>query len=74
MSLQECTDGLIANGEMRINAGEFSMEELIEAAATARETASRLIIYNLKGRTGSEIGSLYSAGGRQVTMGDIYLV
>lgn len=74
MSLQECTDGLISNGEVRINAAEFSLAELQEAAATAKETQSRLIIYNLKGRSGSDIESIYDAGGRQVTMGDIYLV
>ena len=74
MSLQECTRALIAEGAVRINAGEFSQSDLENAAAVARQTQARLIIYNLKGRSSEDIGRIAEAGGRQVNFADIYLI
>lgn len=74
MSFQECTQLLRDEGILRINAGEFSMDELEAAAALAQAEKARLIIYNLKGRSCADVGRIADAGGRQVTFGDIYLV
>ena len=48
MSFQECTQLLRDEGMLRINAGEFSMDELEAAAALAQAEKARLIIYNLR--------------------------
>lgn len=74
MSFQECTQLLRDAGTLRINAAEFSMEELEAAAALAQSKRARLIIDNLKGRSCADVGRIADAGGRQVTFGDIYLV
>lgn len=74
MSFQECTQLLRNEGTLRINAGEFSLEELEAAAALAQSEKARLIIYNLKGRTCADVGRIADAGGRQVTFGDIFLI
>jgi hypothetical protein len=74
MSLQECTRALIADGAVRIDAGEFSQADLEDAAAAAREARARLIIYNLKGRSCADVGRIAEAGGRHVTLGDLHLI
>jgi predicted transcriptional regulator len=74
MSFQECTQLLRDAGTLRINAAEFSMEELEAAAALAQSKRARLIIDNLKGRSCADVGRIADAGGRQVTFGDIYLL
>ncbi len=74
MSFQECTQLLRDAGTLRINAAEFSMEELEAAAALAQAKRARLIIDNLKGRSCADVGRIADAGGRQVTFGDIYLL
>ena len=74
MSFQECTQLLRDEGTLRINAGEFSLEELEAAASLALSEKARLIIYNLKGRTCADVGRIADAGGRQVTFGDIFLI
>ncbi len=74
MSFQECTQLLRDAGTLRINAAEFSMEELEAAAAFAQAKRARLIIDNLKGRSCADVGRIADAGGRQVTFGDIYLL
>ena len=74
MSFQECTQLLRNEGILRINAGDFSIEELEAAAALANAEHARLIIDNLKGRSCADVGRIADAGGRQVTFGDIYLL
>ncbi len=74
MSFQECTQLLRNEGVLRINAGEFSIEELEAAAALANAQHARLIIDNLKGRSCADVGRIADAGGRQVTFGDIFLI
>ena len=74
MSFQECTQLLRDDAALRINAAEFSMEELEAAAAFAQAKRARLIIDNLKGRSCADVGRIADAGGRQVTFGDIYLL
>ncbi len=74
MSFQECTQRLRNEGTLRINAAEFSMDELEAAAALAQTRHARLIIDNLKGRSCADVGRIADAGGRQVTFGDIYLI
>ena len=74
MSFQECTQLLRDAGTLRINAAEFSMDELEAAAALAQSKRARLIIDNLKGRSCADVGRIADAGGRQVTFGDIYLL
>lgn len=74
MSFQECTQLLRNAGTLRINAAEFSMDELEAAAALALTRQARLIIDNLKGRSCADVGRIADAGGRQVTFGDIYLI
>ena len=74
MSFQECTQLLRNEGVLRINAGEFSIEELEAAAALANAEHARLIIDNLKGRSCADVGRIADAGGRQVTFGDIFLI
>ncbi len=65
---------LRADGKARINAREFSIEELEAAAALARERHGCLIIDNLKGRSCADIARIAQAGGRQVSFGDIHLI
>ena len=74
MSFQECTQTLRNDGVLRINASDFSLDELEAAAALAQAERARLIIYNLKGRTCADVGRIADAGGRQVTFGDIFLI
>lgn len=74
MSFQECTQLLRDAGTLRINAAEFSMEELEAAAALAQSKRARLIIDNLKGRSCADVGRIADAGGRQVTFGDIHRI
>jgi hypothetical protein len=74
MSFQECTRTLRTKGKLRINAGEFSMDELEAAAALAQAERANLIIDNLKGRFCADIARITEAGGRQVSFGDIYLL
>lgn len=74
MSFQECTQLLRNEGILRIDAGQFSVDELEAAAALANAEQARLIIYNLKGRTCADVGRIADAGGRQVSFGDIYLI
>jgi hypothetical protein len=74
MSFQECTQLLRDEGVLRINARDFSIEELEAAAALAQSERARLIIDNLKGRSCADVGRIADAGGRQVTFGDIFLV
>jgi len=74
MSFQECTQLLRDEGTLRINGGDFSLEELEAAAALAQSEKARLIIYNLKGRSCADVGRIADAGGRQVTFGDIFLI
>ena len=74
MSFQECTQLLRNEGVLRINGGDFSIEELEAAAALANAEHARLIIDNLKGRTCADVGRIADAGGRQVTFGDIFLI
>ena len=74
MSFQECTQILRNEGVLRINARDFSIEELEAAAALANAEHARLIIDNLKGRTCADVGRIADAGGRQVTFGDIFLI
>ena len=74
MSFQECTQLIRNAGTLRINAAEFSMEELEAPAALAQSRRARLIIDNLKGRSCADVGRIADAGGRQVTFGDIYLI
>ena len=74
MSFQECTQLLRNEGVLRINARDFSMEELEAAAALANSQRARLIIDNLKGRSCADVGRIADAGGRQVTFGDIFLI
>ncbi|MDP3495718.1 MAG: hypothetical protein Q8R82_21635 [Hyphomonadaceae bacterium] len=74
MSFQECTQTLRNTGVLRINASDFSLDELEAAAALAQAERARLIIYNLKGRTCADVGRIADAGGRQVTFGDIFLI
>lgn len=74
MSFQECTQLLRNEGVLRINARDFSIEELEAAAALANSQRARLIIDNLKGRSCADVGRIADAGGRQVTFGDIFLI
>ena len=74
MSFNECAQSLRANGKVRINAGQFSIDELEAAASLAREQHASLIIDNLKGRTCADIARITEAGGRQVSFGDIHLI
>ncbi len=74
MSFQECAHTLRSSGKVRINAGQFSIEELEAAAALARKEDACLIIDNLKGRTCADIARITEAGGRQVSFGDIHLI
>ena len=74
MSFQECTQLLRNEGVLRINARDFSVDELEAAAALANAERARLIIDNLKGRSCAEVGRIADAGGRQVTFGDIFLI
>lgn len=74
MSFQECTQLLRDEGVLRINARDFSIEELEAAAALAQSERARLIIDNLKGRSCADVGRIADAGGRQVTFGDIFLI
>lgn len=74
MSFQECTQLLRDEGVLRINARDFSIEELEAAAALAQSERARLIIDNLKGRSCADVGRIADAGGRQVTFGDIFLL
>lgn len=74
MSFQECAQSLRTDGKVRINAREFSIEELEAAAALAREQDGCLIIDNLKGRSCADIARITEAGGRQVSFGDIHLI
>ena len=74
MSFQECAQLLRDEGTLRINAGEFSLDELEAAAALAQAEKARLIIYNLKGRSSEDVGRIADAGGRQITFGDIFLL
>ena len=74
MSFQECTQLLRNEGVLRINARDFSIEELEAAAALANAQRARLIIDNLKGRSCADVGRIADAGGRQVTFGDIFLI
>jgi len=74
MSFQECTQLLRNEGVLRINARDFSIEELEAAAALANAERARLIIDNLKGRSCADVGRIADAGGRQVTFGDIFLI
>ena len=74
MSFQECTQLLRDEGVLRINARDFSIEELEAAAALANAERARLIIDNLKGRSCADVGRIADAGGRQVTFGDIFLI
>ena len=74
MSFQECTQLLRDEGVLRINARDFSIEELEAAAALAQSERARLIIDNLQGRSCADVGRIADAGGRQVTFGDIFLI
>ena len=74
MSFQECTQLLRNEGILRIDGGQFSLDELEAAAALANAEQARLIIYNLKGRTCADVGRISDAGGRQVSFSDIYLI
>lgn len=74
MSFQECTQTLRQDGKLRINAGQFSMDELEAAAALAQAEKANLIIDNLKGRSCADVARIMEAGGRQVSFGDIYLL
>lgn len=74
MSFQECTRTLRTEGKLRINAGQFSIDELEAAAALAQSERANLIIDNLKGRSCADIARITEAGGRQVSFGDIYLL
>jgi hypothetical protein len=74
MSFQECAGALRSEGKARINAGDFSIEELEAAAALAQKQHANLIIMNIKGRSCADIARIADAGGRQVTFGDIYLI
>ena len=74
MSFQECAQLLRDEGTLRINAGEFSLDELEAAAALAQAEKARLIIYNLKGRSSEDVGRIADAGCRQITFGDIFLL
>lgn len=74
MSFQECARSLRNEGRVRINAGEFSIEELEAAAALAAERHACLIIDNLKACTCADIARINAAGGRQVSFADIHLI
>ncbi|MEZ5936847.1 MAG: hypothetical protein R3C52_01350 [Hyphomonadaceae bacterium] len=74
MSLQECTRALSSGHPVRINAGDYSQAELEEAAAAAQLAGSKLVLFNLKGRSTEDIGRILQAGGQHIRFGDIYLV
>lgn len=74
MSFQDCTRTLRNEGTLRVNAADYSLEELESAAAIARAEHATLIIDNLKGRSCADVARIADAGGRQVTFGDIYLI
>jgi len=74
MSLQECTSALSSDGRTRIDASDFSQDELEEAASIARAERATLIIYNLISRPAEQIARVLSAGGRHVTVGDLHLI
>jgi hypothetical protein len=74
MSFLECTRTLRNEGKLRINAGQFSLEELEAAATLANAENATLIIDNLKGRSCADVGRIADAGGRRVTFADIYLI
>ena len=74
MSFQECAHSLRTEGRVRINAGDFSIEELEAAAAIAAKEDACLIIDNLKACTCAGIARINAAGGRQVTFADIHLI
>jgi len=74
MSFQECARSLRDHGKVRINAGEFSIEELEAAAALAQKEQATLVIDNLKGRSCADVARIADAGGRRVTFGDIHLI
>lgn len=57
----------------RINAAEFSMQELEAAAALARAEHVTLVIENLRGRSIGDITRLLEAGGHRVSFHDTRL-
>jgi hypothetical protein len=70
MSLQECTQALLAKGRTRINAAEFSAAELETAAAAANDAHALLFVYNLRGLSPAELRRIAQAGGRQIYFDD----
>lgn len=57
----------------RMNATEFSMQELEAAAALARAEHVTLVIENLRGRSIGDITRLLEAGGHRVSFHDTRL-
>jgi hypothetical protein len=74
MSLQECTQALRTQGSLRINAGEYSVNDLEAAALAAREAHAMLVVYNLRGRSHDDVARIASAGGRQIIFDDVRLI
>lgn len=74
MSFLECAQSLRSHGKARINAADFSLEELEAAATLARREAASLIIDNIKGRSCADIARIAAAGDRQISFGDIHLI
>jgi hypothetical protein len=74
MSFVECTQALQGGGLIRINAGDFSMDEIEDAARTARESHATLVLYNMKGRSGQDIARIHDAGGNRVVLDDFRLI
>lgn len=57
----------------RVDATEFSMQELEAAAALARADHVTLVIENLRGRSVADITRLLEAGGHRVSFHDTRL-
>jgi hypothetical protein len=74
MSFQECARILRSQETLRINARDFSIEELEAAAALAHKEQGTLVIDNLKGRSCADVARIADAGGRRVSFGDIHLI